>query len=81
MAGKRFQGDHGCCRDRADGSCALAMVRRLSEERVRRRRHGHPAAQTVLQGALRFSPVEYGRRLVAELWMYPDGSRIPELST
>ena len=35
MAGKRFQGDHGCCRDRADGSCALAMVRRLSEERVR----------------------------------------------
>jgi hypothetical protein len=36
MAGKRFQGDHGCCRDRADGSCALAMVRRLSEERARR---------------------------------------------
>jgi hypothetical protein len=35
MAGKRFQGDHGCCRDRADGSCALAMVGRLSEERVR----------------------------------------------
>jgi hypothetical protein len=35
MAGKRFQGDHGCCRDRADGSCALAMVRRLSEELVR----------------------------------------------
>jgi hypothetical protein len=34
MAGKRFQGDHGCCRDRADGSCALAMVGRLSEERV-----------------------------------------------
>ena len=35
MAGKRFQGDHGWCRDRADGSCALAMVGRLSEERVR----------------------------------------------
>jgi hypothetical protein len=35
MAGRRFQGDHGCCRDRADGSCALAMVGRLSEERVR----------------------------------------------
>ena len=30
---------------------------------------------------LKFSPVDYGRRLVAELWMYPDGSRILELST
>jgi hypothetical protein len=30
---------------------------------------------------LKLSPVEYGRRLVAELWMYPDGSRILELST
>jgi hypothetical protein len=35
MAGKRFQGDHGCCQNRADGSCAPAMVGRLSEERVR----------------------------------------------
>jgi hypothetical protein len=34
---------------------------------------------TVLK--LRFSPKEYGRRLVAELWFYPDGSRILELST
>jgi hypothetical protein len=30
---------------------------------------------------LKFSPAEYRRRLVAELWMYPDGSRILELST
>jgi hypothetical protein len=30
---------------------------------------------------LKFSPQKYGRRLVAELWMYPDGSRILELST
>jgi hypothetical protein len=30
---------------------------------------------------LKFSPREYGRRLVAELWNYPDGSRILELST
>ena len=30
---------------------------------------------------LKFSPTDYGRRLVAELWMYPDGSRILELST
>jgi hypothetical protein len=30
---------------------------------------------------LRFSPRGYSRRLVAELWLYPDGSRILELST
>jgi hypothetical protein len=34
---------------------------------------------TVLK--LKFSPEGYGRRLVAELWFYPDGSRILELST
>jgi hypothetical protein len=30
---------------------------------------------------LRFAPAELGRRLVAEMWLYPDGSRILELST
>jgi hypothetical protein len=30
---------------------------------------------------LKFSPPELGRRMVAELWTYPDGSRILELST
>ena len=30
---------------------------------------------------LKYSPDEYDRKLVAELWMYPDGSRILELST
>ena len=30
---------------------------------------------------LRFEPKELGRKLVAELWFYPDGSRILELST
>jgi hypothetical protein len=30
---------------------------------------------------LKFAPESYGRRLVAELWFYPDGSRILELST
>lgn len=30
---------------------------------------------------LKFTPTDYGRRLVAELWFYPDGSRILELST
>jgi hypothetical protein len=30
---------------------------------------------------LKFSPRGYNRRLVAELWLYPDGSRILELST
>jgi hypothetical protein len=30
---------------------------------------------------LKFSPADFNRRLVAELWFYPDGSRILELST
>lgn len=30
---------------------------------------------------LKFAPSELGRRIVAELWFYPDGSRILELST
>jgi hypothetical protein len=30
---------------------------------------------------LKFSPKTLGRRLVAELWLYPDGSRVLELST
>jgi hypothetical protein len=30
---------------------------------------------------LKFSPAGYPRKLVAEMWLYPDGSRILELST
>ena len=30
---------------------------------------------------LKLTPPDFGRRLVAELWLYPDGSRILELST
>ena len=30
---------------------------------------------------LRLDPKELGRRIVAEMWLYPDGSRILELST
>jgi hypothetical protein len=30
---------------------------------------------------LRFTPKELGRRVVAEIWLYPDGSRVLELST
>jgi hypothetical protein len=30
---------------------------------------------------LKFKPGGFGRRMVAELWNYPDGSRILELST
>src|SRR4051812_8975905 len=30
---------------------------------------------------LRFTPPELGRRMVAEMWAYPDGSRVLELST
>jgi hypothetical protein len=29
----------------------------------------------------RFNPEEMGRRMVAEVWLYPDGGRIVELST
>jgi len=30
---------------------------------------------------LRFTPAELRRRIVAEMWLYPDGSRLLELST
>jgi len=30
---------------------------------------------------LKFVPKDFARRLVVELWLYPDGSRILELST
>ena len=30
---------------------------------------------------LKYSPEDFDRRLVAEMWLYPDGSRILELST
>ena len=30
---------------------------------------------------LNFTPPDFGRKMVAELWLYPDGSRILELST
>lgn len=30
---------------------------------------------------LKFSPSELGRKMAVELWNYPDGSRILELST
>jgi hypothetical protein len=30
---------------------------------------------------LKFTPAGFGRRMVAELWLYPDGARILELST
>jgi hypothetical protein len=30
---------------------------------------------------LKYSPAQFGRRLVGELWLFPDGSRILELST
>jgi hypothetical protein len=35
----------------------------------------------VLVLKLKFTPTELARRLVAELWLYPDDSRILELST
>ena len=35
----------------------------------------------VLVMKLAWRPVDFGRKMVAELWLYPDGSRILELST
>jgi hypothetical protein len=35
----------------------------------------------VLVLKLRYTPEAFGRRLVAELWLFPDGSRVLELST
>lgn len=35
----------------------------------------------ILVFKLRLAPEELGRRLVAEMWLYPDGSRVLELST
>jgi hypothetical protein len=47
---------------------------------------GHSLDELVVLGPinvmkLKFTPKDYGRRLVAELWFYPDNSRILELST
>ena len=30
---------------------------------------------------LKFTPEEFGRKMAVELWLYPDGSRVLELST
>jgi hypothetical protein len=35
----------------------------------------------ILIGKLRFAPPELKRKLVAEMWLFPDGSRVLELST
>src|SRR3982750_1873530 len=35
----------------------------------------------VLVLKLKFAPADYGRKLVAELWFYPDNSMLLELST
>ena len=47
--------------------------------RHRARRSRRPGLD--LRPEARFTPEEFGRRMVAELWLYPDGSRIVELST
>ena len=49
-------------------------------------RTGSPSTTLAMLGPinvlkLKFTPADFGRRLVAELWFYPDGSRILELST
>jgi hypothetical protein len=50
---------------------------------ARQREHPAPTRSCSSRGAGagRFVPEDYDRKLVTELWMYPDGSRILELST
>ena len=40
-----------------------------------------PSSGPIFVLKLRMTPPELGRRLVAEMWAYPDGSRVLELST
>jgi hypothetical protein len=40
-----------------------------------------PVLGPILVLKLKFDPEEYQRRLVAELWIYPENSRVLELST
>src|SRR5688500_18314019 len=66
-------------------------IRKLYSKEQRAFFRAHAPGDTDLDGLsmlgpitvfkLKMSPAEYGRRLVAELWFYPDGSRILELST
>jgi hypothetical protein len=66
-------------------------IRKLYSKEQRAFFRAHAPGDTNLDGLsmlgpitvfkLKMSPAEYGRRLVAELWFYPDGSRILELST
>ena len=65
---------------RCSPSAQRALLRR---PRSRRRRPGRPdrARTTVNIIKLKFDPEGFARSLVAELWFYPDGSQILELST
>ena len=58
---------------------AARVLRRQRARRHRARRALGPRAD--LRAQAEVVPSEFGRRLVAELWLYPDGSRILELST
>ena len=70
--------------ERAGAEALLARSSASSSPRTRRR--GSALDDLSILGPifvlkLRFTPEELGRRLVAEMWLYPDGSRLLELST
>ena len=57
-----------------------ALLRRARPGRARAGRPVGPRPDLRAEAAS-FAPEEFGRKLVAEMWLYPDGSRILELST
>ena len=59
-------------------SSRFYAVARPARPGGRRRSHASGRSTSL---KLKFSPTGFGRRVVAELWTYPDGSRILELST
>ena len=59
---------------------AARVLRRARAGRARARRPDRSSARSSCSSC-KCAPPGFGRRLVAELWLYPDGSRILELST
>ena len=58
---------------------AAGVLRAHAPDGPRARRPPRPRAD--LRAQAQPMPKDFGRKLVAELWLYPDGSRILELST
>ena len=78
----RCPGGHG--RQAAAAQAVLEGAARCSTPSTRRRASGSTSLSVlgpIFVLKLKFAPPEIGRKMVAELWLYPDGARILELST